>query len=62
MLLKKEIFGYKCDGCQLRFQDYFGDIVFDDVDKMERMMERQDWKKIDNKWYCPDCLNKLDKI
>lgn len=51
----KANFSCKCDKCECAFINVCGNIMFCDKGLLVRQLKGYDWKKIDNKWYCPEC-------
>ena len=59
MVIKYVVYGYECDGCKEIFEDYYEQsFTADTIDLKERMNDSE-WREINGKWYCPECVEKL---
>ena len=60
-IFKEECYGLQCDNCGEIYESIEGNTIFPDRYALYNDIQRVDkgWKKIDGKWYCPDCVNEL---
>lgn len=59
MIEEIKVYQMVCDGCGV-FHEYDGMIVhFEFEHQAEFSAKESDWKNIDGKWYCPDCVERF---
>ena len=59
MIEEIKVYQMVCDGCGA-FHEYGGMIVhFEFEHEAEFSAKESDWKNIDGKWYCPDCVERF---
>ena len=59
-IFKEECYGVQCDWCnEVHIGTYTGYSVFVDECSATESAYEDDWKEIDGKWYCPECVEKL---
>ena len=61
-IFKEECYGLQCDNCNEVYANRYTDFsIFVDIPSLIGDIQGYDsgWQKINGKWYCPDCVEKL---
>lgn len=62
MIEEVTMYGMSCDGCNepIGNEDYYALVMPTERDIIDEA-RNQEWQKIDGKWYCPSCVERLFK-
>lgn len=61
-IFKDVCYGVQCDGCkEVHVSNCLGFSIFVDEYQATNSADDDDWKQINGKWYCPECVKEMFK-
>lgn len=59
MIYEVTMYGITCDECSSNLECDEGYMVFNYEHEAKYIARESEWKEIDGKWYCPDCVERF---